>query len=165
MRRQSQRLLWRMRWNLGARNWEVGARSGAVGWGTALLTGRLQLRFPVAALEFVIDTILPAALWPWGRLSLNRNEYQECFRRRCGGRCKGDRCVGLTTLPPSCVECLEIWQPQPLGTLRAFRGLHRIALPILIGTFLLLKSLFSQMLYKCYVTSYLLRMPLKYKVE
>jgi len=25
--------------------------------------------------------------------------------------------VGLTTLPPSCVECLEIWEPQPPGTL------------------------------------------------
>ena len=32
---------------------------------------------------------------------------------------KGGRCVGLTTLPPSCVDCLEIWEPQPPGTLRA----------------------------------------------
>jgi len=22
---------------------------------------------------------------------------------------KGGRCVGLTTLPPSCTDCLEIW--------------------------------------------------------
>jgi hypothetical protein len=143
----------------------VGARSGAVGWGTALLTGKSQVRFPVAALEFVVDTILSATLWPWGRLSLNRNENQECFRRRCGERCKGDQCVGLTTLPPSCVECLEIWEPQLLGILRAFPGLHRIALPILIGAFLFLKSLFSKMLYKHYVTSHLPRMPLKYEVE
>jgi len=28
-------------------------------------------------------------------------------------------CVGLTTLPPSCADCLEIWDPQPPGTLRA----------------------------------------------
>ena len=33
------------------------------------------------------------------------------------------RCVGLTTLPPSCVDCLEIWEPQPPGTLRACPGL------------------------------------------
>jgi len=32
---------------------------------------------------------------------------------------KGDRCVGLTTLPPSCADCLLICEPQPLGTLTA----------------------------------------------
>jgi len=32
-------------------------------------------------------------------------------------------CVGLTTLPPSCADCLEIWEPQPPGTLRACQGL------------------------------------------
>jgi hypothetical protein len=42
---------------------------------------------------------------------LNRNEYQESF---LGGN--GGRCVGLTTLPPSCADCLEIWEPQPPGT-------------------------------------------------
>ena len=36
---------------------------------------------------------------------------------------KGGRCAGLTTLPPSCADCLEIWEPQPSGTLRACPGL------------------------------------------
>jgi hypothetical protein len=36
---------------------------------------------------------------------------------------KGGRCVGLTTLPPSCADCLEIWEPQIPGTLRACPGL------------------------------------------
>ena len=36
---------------------------------------------------------------------------------------KGGRCVGLTTLPSSCADCLEIWEPQPPGTLRAYPGL------------------------------------------
>jgi hypothetical protein len=40
----------------------LAARGGAVGWGIALQAGRL--------LEFFIDIIPPAALWPWGRLSL-----------------------------------------------------------------------------------------------
>ena len=48
----------------------------------------------------------------------NRNEYQEYF---LGG--KGSRCIRLTTLPPSCADCLEIWEPQPPGTLKACPGL------------------------------------------
>jgi len=28
-------------------------------------------------------------------------------------------------LPPSCTECLEIWQPQTPGTLKACPGLYR----------------------------------------
>ena len=36
---------------------------------------------------------------------------------------KSGRCVGLTTLPPSCADCLEIWEPQPPGTLWACSGL------------------------------------------
>jgi len=36
---------------------------------------------------------------------------------------KGGRCVGLTTLPPSCADCLEIWGPQPPATLRTSPGL------------------------------------------
>ena len=48
----------------------------------------------------------------------NRNEYQEYF---LGG--KGSWCIGLTTLPPSCADCLEIWEPQPPGVLRTCPGL------------------------------------------
>ena len=33
--------------------------------------------------------------------------------------------VGLTTLPPSYANCLDIWEPQPLGTLRACTGQYR----------------------------------------
>jgi hypothetical protein len=48
----------------------------------------------------------------------NGNEYQEYF---LGG--KRGRCVGLTTLPPSSADCLEIWEPQPPGTLWTSPGL------------------------------------------
>ena len=34
----------------------------------------------------------------------------------------GGRCVGLTTLPPSCADCLEIWEPHPPGIFRACNG-------------------------------------------
>jgi len=33
---------------------------------TALQAGRTRIRFPIVSLEFFIDTILPAALLPWG---------------------------------------------------------------------------------------------------
>jgi len=33
--------------------------------------------------------------------------------------------VGLTTLLHSCAVCLEIWEPQPPGTVRACPGLCR----------------------------------------
>jgi len=34
-------------------------------------------------------------------------------------RDKRGRCVGLTTLPTSCADCLNIGEPQPPGTLWA----------------------------------------------
>ena len=37
--------------------------------------------------------------------SASKNEYQDIP----GG--KGGRCVGVATLPPSCAECHEIWEP------------------------------------------------------
>jgi len=49
-----------------------------------------------------------------------RYEYQKIF---LGG--KDSRRRGLTTLPPSCGDCLEIWKPQPVGTLRTCPVLHR----------------------------------------
>ena len=50
-------------------------------------------------------------------LAFNRNVYQEYF---LGG--KEGRCIWLTTLPPSYADCLEIWEPQLPGTLRACPG-------------------------------------------
>jgi hypothetical protein len=50
--------------------------------------------------------------------AFNGNEYQEYFLEG-----KGGRCVWLTTLPPSCTDCLEIWEPQRPGTLWACPGL------------------------------------------
>jgi len=53
-------------------------------------------------------------------LAFDRSEYQEYFLG-----CKGGRCVGLITLPPSFADCLEIWEIQLAGTLRAYPGLYR----------------------------------------
>jgi hypothetical protein len=48
----------------------------------------------------------------------SRNEYQEYILGD-----KGGRCVRLTTLPPSCADCLEILESQTLWTLQACPGL------------------------------------------
>ena len=74
------------------------------------------------SLEFFIDVFLPIALWPWVRLSL----YQEWVSEEFPGG-KGGRCVGLTTLPHSCVplswnlRTLTSW--KPLGYSRPVKGL------------------------------------------
>jgi hypothetical protein len=62
-------------------------------------------------------------LEPWvkktGVDSASKNEYQDIP----GG--KGGRCVRVTTLPPSCAECLVIWslnRPEPSGPHRPVIG-------------------------------------------
>jgi hypothetical protein len=64
-------------------------------------------------------TILLATPWPVVQLSLGKKRVTLCFS--WGGGSKGGRCVVLTTLPPSCADCLEIlgastsWHPQGLS--------------------------------------------------
>ena len=47
----------------------------------------------------------------------NRNEYEEYFLTGKGGRSAG------LTLPPSCADRHEIWEPEPPGTMGACPGL------------------------------------------
>jgi hypothetical protein len=67
-------------WNLqnfDATTVNLGAHGGAVGWGTAIQAGRSLVRF------------LPAALWPWGWLSLWQKWVPGMFPGGKGGRCVG----------------------------------------------------------------------------
>jgi hypothetical protein len=81
-----------------------------------MVTSWKVMDFPMMSPEFFIDIILPATLWPWVDSAYNINEYQEYLLGD-----KGSQCVGLT-LPPSCADFLEIWEPQPPRTLWACNG-------------------------------------------
>ena len=72
-----------------------------------------DVRFLIVSFEFFIDSVHGVDT------ACNRNEYHECF---VGG--KDGRCVWLTTLPLSCVDCHEIWEPNPPRTLTAYPGLY-----------------------------------------
>jgi len=50
--------------------YELGAQDRAVSWRPLLQAGRSQIWFSIVTLEFFINIIVPAALWPWGWLSL-----------------------------------------------------------------------------------------------
>ena len=92
---------------------KAGARGGAVGWGTALQVGRSQVRFPMVHCR----TVALGSTQPLTEMSTRNISWEG----------KGGQCVGLTTLPPSCVDCLEIlehqppWKPQ--GPLQACSGI------------------------------------------
>jgi len=110
-----------------------GACGCAVSWGTVLQARMSWVQFPLVSLEFFIDIILLATLWLWGRSASNRNEYQEYF---LGG--ESNHCIGLRALPLSGAVCLEIWEPQPPGTLSACPGLCRDCITLLLLLLLLM---------------------------
>jgi len=95
------------------------------GYGTTLQTGRSRVRFPMVSLEFFSDMILRSHYGPGVDSASNRNEYQVYF---LGG--KGDWCIRLTTLPPSCAVVMKSGNLnflEPSGPLQACNG---TALPL-----------------------------------
>ena len=103
------------------------SRYGAFGWSTVPEAGRSRVLIQAGSVGFFVDLILPAALWPAGSTQ-PLTELERLWYLRVAGRgCTGSRCVGLTTLPILCADCLEIpgvftsWCPK--GLFQACNGI------------------------------------------
>jgi hypothetical protein len=95
----------------------TGVRGDTGGWRNALQVGRSRVRFPMVSLEFFIDINLPAALWPWGWLSLT------CF--------PWVKAAGTTFM------CRLSWKSGILSLLEhsgPVQACNRIALPLHMAT-------------------------------
>jgi hypothetical protein len=88
----------------------------------------VAVSIPDGLLEILIDIIRIMLLGSTQPLT-------ETTTRNISWRGKGGHCLGLSTIPHSCADFLDIWEPRSPGTYRACLGLHKgcsFALPVVV---------------------------------
>jgi hypothetical protein len=99
----------------------VGSRCSVVGWDTLLQAGRSRFIFQMRSLNFLIDLILPVAIWLWGRLSLLT---KMSTANLSGGKGRPARKAdNLTAICEPIVQ--KMWGAWRLTTLWAFTACYR----------------------------------------
>jgi hypothetical protein len=83
--------------------------------------GRSLVQFPMWSLDFSIDLILLAAIWPRGRLSICQKWLRGIFLTAKGGRIV--KAENLTAFCELIVQ--KMWEPQRLSTLWASTACYR----------------------------------------
>jgi hypothetical protein len=97
------------------------AHGSVVDWGTMLQVGRSSVRFRRRSMDFSIDIIIPATLWPWCQPSLKQNSGT---RNLPGGKGRPAReADNLTIICQPIVK--KMWEPRRLMTLWAFTACYR----------------------------------------
>ena len=115
------------------------AAGGAVGWCTALQTGRSRVRFPLVSLEIFIDIkSFRSHYGPGVDSASNRNEYQEYFLGGKAGRCvEADKLTTFMCQFSWNLGASTYWKTEGLsrpvmGLLYLYLYLYLYLLPIVI---------------------------------
>jgi len=99
---------------------------GAMSGGAALQAGRLRFRFTVVSMEIFIEIILPTALCPWGRLSVEQKKIPGIFLRGKAGLVRrSDKFTTFMCRLTWNLGTSTSWNPQGLS-----KPVYWIALPI-----------------------------------